>query len=250
MIKVVGKALDIIEKLAVDPQKEYPLGQIADSLGMDHGTCSNIIHSLLSRGYVMQDGPRHGYKLGYMFYKITGSSVANDELTKLSREVVDSLGAQLNESVILSVIRNDRRIVLHHTVPDRNIIVRTNTDKSVYATNTGRVIIANYTPRHLEKFVVRCGLPTAAEWPEVASASNPAGELMNRLAEIRRAGYEVYRKDDIVGFAAPFFRAGHVAGSVGAYLPVSRRSDDKRMIAAVCDAAAAITLKLTATDSI
>ena len=65
-IKVIEKALNILELLASEESREFPLGEIADTLNMDHGTCSNIIKTLASRGYINQKGPRCGYKFGYM----------------------------------------------------------------------------------------------------------------------------------------------------------------------------------------
>ena len=53
-IKVIEKALNILELLASEESREFPLGAIADTLNMDHGTCSNIIKTLASRGYINQ----------------------------------------------------------------------------------------------------------------------------------------------------------------------------------------------------
>ena len=93
-----------------------------------------------------------------MLYKLTNSAINNEELTKIARDEIDALGRKLNETAILSCIKNDKRVVLYNTVPDRELIVRTNVDKSIYSANTGRVIIANDTPAHLEKYLIRRGM--------------------------------------------------------------------------------------------
>ena len=250
-IKVIEKALNILELLASEESREFPLGEIADTLNMDHGTCSNIIKTLASRGYINQKGPRCGYKFGYMLYKLTNSAINNEELTKIARDEIDYLGRRLNESAILSCIKNDKRIVLYNTVPDRELIVRTNVDKSIYSANTGRVIIANYTPAHLEKCLIRIGLPSKEEWPEIYLSDNPQGELVNRLAAIRVAGYEIHQDSNgIVGTAAPIFKDGHIVGSVGVYMPVTRFVDEKTVLAAVLDSAAEINRKIKLTEDI
>ena len=46
MIKVIDKALNIIELLASEQNRKFQLGEIADTLEMDHGTCANIIKTL------------------------------------------------------------------------------------------------------------------------------------------------------------------------------------------------------------
>ena len=160
MIQSIIKAMNIIEFLAMNPHREVPLKEIANALDMDHATCANIIKTLASRGYVQQSAPRCGYKFGYMFYKLTGTAMVHEELTKIAREDVEKLGRETNESAILSIIKNDKRIVLFYTSPDRELIVRTNVDKSVYSANTGRVILANYTQDHLEKFIIRNSMVT------------------------------------------------------------------------------------------
>lgn len=249
MIKVVEKALNILELLSSDQNREFLLSEIADTLNMDRGTCANIIKTLSSRGYVHQSGPRKGYKFGYMIFKLTNTAVNNEELTKIAREEIDKLGNLLNETVILSCIKNDKRIVLYHTNPDRELVVRHNIAKSVYGANTGRVILANYRPSHLEKCIIRLGLPSIEDWPEIYDSNNPAGELRNRLVDIKSNGYEVHHdKDGIVGVAAPLFCAGHVVGSVGVYLPKMRYTDGKKILQQVLDTAQTINDKLDRTE--
>ena len=251
MIQVLIKAMNIVELLAANPQREMMLSEIADALQMDHGTCANIIKTLAQRGYVQQSAPRRGYKFGYMFYKLTGTAIVNEDLTKIAREDIERLGSLTNESAILSIIKNDKRIVLFHTTPNRELIVRPNIDKSVYSANTGRVILANYTPDHLEKFIIRNSLPTPEEWPEIYNCSDPDLEVRRRLYKIKKAGYEVdVDPNGIVGFAAPLWRQGHVAGSIGVYLPTSRLTDREKILGNLLAAAESINHKLTLTDKL
>lgn len=250
MIKVIEKALNILELLAGEQDREISLGEIASTLNMDRGTCSNIIKTLAARGYVQQDSPRRGYRFGYTPFKLTNSYINNEELTKIARDDVDKLGKSLNETAILSCIKNDRRIVLYNTVPDRELIVKSNFSKSIYSANTGRVILANYTPAHLEKCIIRLGLPPKEEWPEIYETNNPHGELVNRLAAIRNIGYEIhFDTNGIVGIAAPLFRSGHVVGSVGVYMPKLRYIHEKEILSSVLETARIINGKIELTDS-
>lgn len=249
MIKVIEKALNILELLAAEQNREIGLGEIASALGMDRGTCSNIIKTLVARGYIQQDGPRQGYRFGYMPYKLTNSFINNEELTKIARDDIDKLGKSLNETAILSCIKNDKRIVLYNTNPDRELIVKSNFSKSIYSANTGRVILANYTPAHLEKCLIRLGMPTEDEWPEIYKTGNPNGELKNLLASVKQAGYEIhFDSNGIVGIAAPIFRDGHVAGSVGVYMPKIRYNNEDAILEQVLSAAREINSKIEMTD--
>lgn len=252
MILVLGKALNILELLGKNTDREMSLGEIAGTLKMDRGTCTNIIKTLAERGYVQQSGPRRGYKLGYMVYDLANSAVLNDDLTKIAREDITSLSKDLNESAILSVIRNDKRIVLFQTEPLRDVYVRTNIDKCVYSTNSGRVIIANYSPEHQEKFIIRVGLPSEKDWPEVFNSDNPQGTLMNYLSTIRQNGYYmIHDMKGIFSVGAPLFRNGHVAGSIGVYLPSFRVDGNEGIILQkVLAAAERINTKIRLTDEL
>lgn len=250
MIQVLSRALNILELLASEPGREFPLGDISSRLGLDKGTCANILRTLRDRGYVSQPYPRSGYKLGYKAYHITGRNIENDELTKVARSDMENLGRLINETVLLSVIRNDRRVTLYSTVPDREIIVRTKGEKAIYSACTGRVIMAYYTPDHLEKLIIRLGLPSAEEWPGVALSQDPAGKLANELARIRQDGYAIHRDTQgIVGFAAPLFKGGHIAGSIGLYLPVERLRDEKETLTLLLDCAGKVNVKLERTSA-
>lgn len=245
MIKSVEKALSILSLLGTDAEREFPLTEIASTLKMDVGTCANLIKTLRCQGFIDQETPRKGYRLGYKIYHLTGRYIENDQLTKIARADIQALGRKFNETALLSVTRNDKRIVLFNTIPDREILVRTNVERSIYSACTGRVIIANYSPVHLDKFLVRAGIPTREEWPEIYESENPEGALRNALASIRHAGYVVHHdRNGIIGFGAPLMREGHIVGSVGLYLPISRLGNEQATLQAVIDCARRINEKL------
>ncbi len=245
MIQVLDRAMRIIELLGENPGRTYPLSEIAAVLSLDKGTCARIVKSLSAKGFVQQEAPRSGYQLGYKLYHITGHPVENAELTKIARRDVEGLGAALNETALLAVARNDRRVVLYSTVPDRSLVVRTNTERPIYSVCAGRVILANYTPAHLEKCIIRLGLPTRDEWPEIYLSASPEQALVNALTRIKQNGYDILDdRHGIIGFAAPLFQGGHVVGSIGTYLPVSRMTDRKKILDTLLYYSGEINLKL------
>lgn len=245
MIQVLDRAMRIIELLGENPGKTYPLSEIAQTVNLDKGTCARIVKSLSEKGFVQQEAPRSGYQLGYKLYHITGHPVENAELTKIARRDVEGLGAALNETALLAVSRNDRRVVLYSTVPDRSLVVRTNTERPIYSVCAGRVILANYTPAHLEKCLIRLGLPSREEWPEIYLSDSPEQALVNALTRIKQKGYDILDdRHGIVGFAAPLFQGGHVVGSLGTYLPAARITDPQKILDTLLYYTKEINLKL------
>lgn len=244
MIQVLEKALRIVELLGEDPRKSVPMSIIADELTIDRGTCSHILKTLSAHGYVEQEYPRSGYKLGYKFYHITKHYVDNNELTEIARKNVEELGAELNETAMLAINRNDMRVVLYHTIPNRNVVASTDMERSAYSACAGRIIMAHYSPRHLEKCLIRLGLPSQKEWPEIYLSENPEKELVNTLAAIKLRGYDIQYDQEVTGFAAPLFIGGHIVGSLGTYIPNWRLSDKDGVVKAMLNHAASINKKL------
>ena len=235
----------VLEFLGTTPEQARPLSEIANTLSLDKGTCTRILKSLASRGFVQQDAPRGGYQIGYKMYHILGKSVENSELVKIARKDIESLGALLNETALLAVTHNDKRVVLFSTTPQRSLVARTDIERNIYSVCAGRVILAHYMPAHLEKCLNRLGLPSKEEWPEIYQSDEPRKALVNHLIRIKQNGYDILDDGNgITGFAAPLFHAGHVVGCVGTYLPNSRLQNPDFILNALLHCTEEINRKL------
>ncbi len=247
MIQVLDRAMRIMEMLGGNQSRMYTPSEIAKSLAIDTGTCNRILKSLASRGFVQQQSARGGYQVGYKLFHIVGKQAENSELTKTARKDIEELGEILNETALLAVSYNDKRVVLFSTTPQHNIVVRTDIERSIYSVCAGRVILAHYTPSHLEKCIGRLGLPSKEEWPELYTSDNPDQKLVNELVRIKQNGYDVLNdKKGTIGFAAPIFHNGHLLGSVGVYLPIIRMTDQNMIIQRLLHCTSEINRKIAA----
>ena len=82
----------ILDYLGENSRRDCSLSEIADALSLDKGTCANILKTLSYGGFVQQEAPRSGYRLGYRLFHLTGHQVENEELTKIARHDIDLLG--------------------------------------------------------------------------------------------------------------------------------------------------------------
>ena len=216
MIQVINRALNILEVLAQDPNKEFGLSEIAATTDLNAGTCANILKTLVLRNYVEQPNVKKGYKLGYMIYHLTRDNFYNTELINISKVAMENLRDSINETVILSIIKGNKRILLHESQCTHEIQVRTTNESSVYRATTGRMILSFYSPKELNDFIEKVGLPTEDEWPEAKSKA----ELIRLLHEIHSKSFELsWNKNHVVGLATPIIRKGKVIASLGIYLP-------------------------------
>ena len=219
MLQVIQRALNILDLVAKDREKEYGLSEIADRLGLNHGTCANIIKTLVVRNYIEQVGKKRGYKLGLQAYYLTDNFSNKKELLRVSIEPMKILRATINESCILAIMKGNMRVTLHQELSTHELQAMTgNEDMNIFLTATGRTILANMSPIEQNLFIHKYGLPDQM-WPEVKNEK----DLVTELTRIKEKQISVHFADShIVGVGAPIFKNDNIVASLGVYLPEVR----------------------------
>jgi DNA-binding IclR family transcriptional regulator len=226
MIQVVNRALNILEFIASDSNKEFSLSEIANTLELQHSTCANILKTLVSRGYVEQTKVKGNYKLGIMIYHLSNNG-SNSSIINATEDLMIDLRNKVNETVILSVIKNQRRIVLSMMTNTHEIQVKTIKESSVYSATTGRVILAHYTENELNYFIEKVGLPSENEWPGI----NTKKKLREELYRIKTQNIEItLNKNHVIGLATPIIKESKIIASLGIYLPDFRYGDTEKKL--------------------
>jgi len=219
MIQVLNRAFDILEYVARERDKKSGLAEIADSLGLNHSTCANIIKTMLSRDYIEQMGRRGGYVLGSKAYYLTGNFPFKKELISISAGPMKDLRNKLNEGIILAIIQNNKRILLHEERSSHELQVVNLKEKEVYRTSTGRIILACMSTPEQESFIKKYGIPDKESWPEIEDKE----DFFNELNKIKKKQIAVHvAKSNIVGIAVPIFLRNAAIASLGIYLPEIR----------------------------
>ena len=219
MIQVIHRALDIIEFIAKDRNKEFGLGEISESLELNKGTCANIIKTLVNRGYLDQSGKKKGYKLGSGAYYLTGNFPNKKELLQVSKEPMKKLQGKLNECCILAIIKENMRCTLHKESSTQELqVITNNEEKNVYLTATGRMILACMDNQKQELFIQKYGLPY-----EMWEGVRDKDDLMKELDKIKEKQLAIhYDGAYVVGVGAPVYKNDKVIASLGIYLPEVR----------------------------
>jgi DNA-binding IclR family transcriptional regulator len=219
MIQVLNRAFDILEILAKQPDKERSLTEIADAVGLNHGTCANILKTLVQRKYAEQVGHKKGYLLGAMAYNLTQNNAYKKDLVQAAAPLMQALTERLNENSLLAILKDDRRVVLFDVQSNHDLLVRTSKEKPAYESSTGRLLLAYQPAEALDKFVEKYGLPAAEVWEEATTAEG----LKTTLQRIKKEGhaFQVSPKQ-IVGVAMPLFKGTNFVASLGVFLPESR----------------------------
>lgn len=225
MIQVINRALNILEFLSNDPSKEFSLTEIADNLKFQHSTCANILKTLVIRGYIDQPKAKGGYKIGKMLYQLTDANKKHTELINLTRGIMIELRDKINETIILSVIRNNKRYLLNEIPSTQEIHVQTKRESSVYSATTGRMILAHLDKENVNWIVEKIGLPVETEWSGISS-SEILYEELNKIKEMKIL--ETKNTNHVIGLAVPLLKNGNIIASMGIYMPEIRYGEAER----------------------
>jgi len=220
MIHVLHKAFDMLEYLAQEAGRRRKLNEIAAHLGLNAGTCANILKTMVQRKYVDQEKARGGYLPGPMIHYLSRMSDCRADLVSIAEPLMLDLVKHAKENVLLAVLHGGKRSSIIQI--DGNQSVQINSDLfvqgDVYKTATGRLLLAHLDKKKLKNFIVREGLP-GARWPEAASRE----KMDSALAAIRRQKVVCYQSSrDIVGIASPIIDKGKVVAALGLFLPAFR----------------------------
>lgn len=177
---------------------------------------------MLQKNYLEQVGSKKGYKLGLAAYQLTGNLSFNYNLINVSKEPMLELTNRLNETSLLGMIMNNKRVILHMVECDQVLQVKSTILANVYTTSTGRLLLAYLNESELRSLIKTIGLPKKVIWP---GAETKIG-LEKILKKIREQEFvQYYSPHYTLGFAIPVYKGLEVIAGLSVFVPESRYTD-------------------------
>ena len=228
MVLVLLKTFDILELVALRNGQAITLTEIAHELGMNQATTANIIKTMEHKGYLEHIGKKKGYRLGEAVHRLTSNKPYGQDLVIAAKEVMEALTEKVNESSILGTLRNYKRYILHVVNSNQEVQVQVRTDRNVYETASGRLLLAYLPEKELGRFLHIHGLPDKTLWKE---ASTQHG-LADCLKKIRQEGLVLTQANNrhVRGFAVPVYADHKVVAGLSIFLPDYRYTAAKHAI--------------------
>jgi DNA-binding IclR family transcriptional regulator len=245
MVQVIQRAWTILEFLATCGPDGWQLSEIAEYAQLNKATCSHIVKTLVELNAAEQVAPRKGYRLGPAAYTLArGQGGFSGQLIGASEPVIEGLAAEIRETVMVAVLRGDRRFTLCQVDGTQEIQIRHDPSvvTNVYQLATGRLLLAYGGAKCVEEVVALQGYP-GTRWNGIENL----GQLHDALSAIRKAGCEIMvTPGHVVGIAYPIRRDEDVVASLGVYLPEFRFNGEHReaILRGMECAAAAISSQL------
>lgn len=245
MVQVLLKAFDVLELVAQRKGQPISLTEISDELQINQATAANIINTIVSRNYLEHIGKKKGYRLGLEAYRLTNAVAYEQDLVNAAREPMEKLTETLNETCILGILQNHKRFILHVVNANQDIQVQIRSERNVYETASGRLLLAYLSEKELERFLQINGLPDRELWQEATTNNN----LKEALRNIRELGVAKTHKQmsHLKGFAVPIFKHEKVVAGLSVFVPEYRCSEEREaeFIASMMETSRAISAVLS-----
>jgi IclR family transcriptional regulator, KDG regulon repressor len=245
MVQVILKSFDIIELVAQRNGQAISLTEISEELDINQATAANIINTIVSRGYMEHIGKKKGYRLGPSAYRLTNEIPYEQDLVIAARDVMEELTTKINESCIMGVLRNNKRYILHAVNSVQEIQVQLHSERNIYETATGRLLLAYLSEKELERFIQHTGLPDAQLWEQV----NTKEKLVKALENIKAEELAItnFQNRHVKGFAVPIFAHEQVIASLSVFLPEYRCPEvrQKEIIEAIKESSVVISQRMS-----
>ncbi|NIH79100.1 IclR family transcriptional regulator [Amycolatopsis viridis] len=216
----VANALRLIEALAATP--EAGVSELARELGLTKPSVDRLLTTMVSAGFVEQNGETRKYRLTVKLVSLADSVRPRIRFIDIARPYLVELSERFHETVNLGVLSGDS-ILYADTIPSSQMFridVRAGSRLPAYCTAMGKAILAFSDPTTVAAYL-RDFTPMAY----TRFTTPNAATLREQLAEVRRSGYALDEGEileEVCCIAAPILDAdGHAVASVSITAPRS-----------------------------
>lgn len=215
MTKVLEKALDILELLGANPDKEHSVSDVGAAIRLSKATAGRLLADLLSRGYAYQPSNRGGYSLGPMAYGLAAKGLFRKDLVDASKDLARRLAhEELHESVIVASLHMGRRYILVNENGNREVqpVIDKPWYDDFYFTATGRLLLAYASESEISGYISKHPMPKEL-WDGIEDEET----LRRKLSEIRSMGMVSCRSTTTCFWvlAFPLRHGGRVDSALG-----------------------------------
>jgi DNA-binding IclR family transcriptional regulator len=201
------------------------LAEISAATGFPRSTAHRLAASMRDVGLLDQDGHRDRYRLGIKLFELGNTVLANMDLHREARPLVDALSRVSGHLVHLAVFDGQQAIVIHRVSADSGTPLTLIEAAPVHCTSVGKAILA-FQPAARIDAIIAGGLKRFTD-----ATITDGRKLKSELKLIRARGYAVDEGEHQPGIrcvGAPIHdRTGRVIAGLSASGPARRLKKDQ-----------------------
>lgn len=166
-------------------QRSLSLADICARTGYPRSTTHRLLAAMREVGFVEQDRERDFYRLGLRLFELGNIVLANLELHREGRAIVEALHRLTSRAVHLAVFDGLRAVVIQRTEAEPMLSNTMVENSPAYCTSVGKAILA-YQPAEIVQRVIDAGLERFTE----TTITDPAA-LQAELEVTRQRGFSI-----------------------------------------------------------
>ncbi|GGF30481.1 IclR family transcriptional regulator [Youhaiella tibetensis] len=215
-LKSLNKVVRILECFSTS-HRTLSLADICARTGYPRSTTHRLLAAMREVGFVEQDRERDHYRLGLRLFEFGNIVLANLELHREGRAIVDALNRLTGHAVHLAVFDGLSAVVIQRTEShaDGSVPATMVENSPAYCTSVGKAILA-YQPLEVLERVVDAGLKRYTETTITDRAS-----LERELATTRERGFAIDEGEHQPGLRCVGAPIRNQSGAVFAAISVS-----------------------------
>lgn len=218
MIGSVQKTIKILNTISEKKNNPVSLSAISKITSINKSTCSHILSTLESEGFIKKISHTKGYVLGPAAYCLSRHGRYENEFVSICHPLINWLHKKTGYSVILAVVEGSRKYTIDYIDTEDKILPEISEimPDDIYRTATGRIIMANMDKSDIKGIFEKNGIPPEGHWDEVSSFETLEEEL-SKLSKNDIAQTYFARNDGkiLLGYAAAIFRYTKCVGALG-----------------------------------
>lgn len=214
-LQSVGRAIQVLEIIAEDG--EMGVTDLAQRLGVHKATASRLASTLAARGLIERDRATGRYRLGFGLIRLAGAVMANLDLVRVARPILEDLAHEIHETVNLGVPAGDAVVYVDQLSGARSVVSVNWVGRRtpLHCTSNGKVLLAFASASDRDRLLGR-----TLERLTPRTIVDPV-RLDAELEDVRRRGYAQTLEELEEGLNAVAAPIRQADGALAAALSVS-----------------------------
>jgi DNA-binding IclR family transcriptional regulator len=233
-VKSANRVLDLFEALGTW-NSGLTHSELSEQLGIPKSSLSQLLKTMVSRGYVTLDASQKKYHLGIKVHAISNRSSEFSSLADIAQTFLERITELTGESTFLNVLEGNSARLIARVIGPQPLVTALSIGQTVplYATAAGRAILAFLPDQMRLDYLARVQIDPLT--PRTVKSTDELAKLLSVITTDRLSVSIDELVVGMTGISVPVLAShGNAIGSLTASMPTVRYDESvKKKVASV-----------------
>ncbi len=219
-VRSAARALGILRAFERPPHA-FGITELSEQVGLSKGTVHLLVQTLVSEGYLEQDGLNRKYRLGGSLYRLFSALPSRTDLREIARRQLERLSHATSLSCYLCTMVGNTVVLLEKAEPQQPLmlVLQVGIALPLHSSALAKVLVAYAPEARRQALVSEVAAGGLIEF--TPNTINRPAALRRHLAEVIARGYALDREESLPGLFCVAVPVRDAAGDVVASLGVA-----------------------------